>query len=102
MAIKISEHTGERVNICVDVGAIACWFFWTTVLREQGTRERQTSKILILHSLIIHPPLIRSHPHGGSSSDLLWGHVWESNSDRSDELARLLVSKYTVLLSSSH
>lgn len=34
MAVQIGQHTGERVDVCVDFGVIARWLFMTPVLTE--------------------------------------------------------------------
>lgn len=39
VAIQISEHTGERVDVGINFGVIACWFFRAAVLRARQTRE---------------------------------------------------------------
>lgn len=39
MAIEISEHTGERVDVGINFGVIACWFFRTAVLQTQENVE---------------------------------------------------------------
>lgn len=53
--------------------------------------------VFFLPSLKTHPPLIRSHPGGGSRFALLWGHVWGSSSDRSDDELAHLQSQNTHL-----
>lgn len=38
VAVQISEHAGEGVDVGVYFGVIACWFFRTAVLRARQTR----------------------------------------------------------------
>lgn len=39
VAIQISEHTGERVDVGINFGVMACWFFRTTVLQTRENVE---------------------------------------------------------------
>lgn len=42
VAIQINEHTGERVDVGINFGVIACWFFRTAVLQTRENVEFQS------------------------------------------------------------
>ena len=39
MAVQISEHTGERVNISINFGVIVRWLLRTSVLKTEQQKK---------------------------------------------------------------
>lgn len=39
MAVQVSQHTGEGVDISIDFGVIVCWLFSTTVLTAEQHKK---------------------------------------------------------------